>query len=187
MLTGCRPGEAMLATSDQFEADAGFWVKPSGHTKQRKTHRVPLGAAAAELLEQIKAAREETLRRARSNFVFPGQSHGEPLKQLRSTWEDVTEKASLALWRDAKDAKVIALVADLERSLRRTPTVNEIVELGQKAGLKLPPAPHDARIYDLRHTFASVGAGGGLSLQIIGRLLGHTQMRTTMRYAHLCR
>src|SRR5262249_54896022 len=43
----------------------------------------------------------------------------------------------------------------------------------------------DARLYDLRHTFASVGAGGGLSLLIIGRLLGHTQPRTTARYAHL--
>ena len=43
----------------------------------------------------------------------------------------------------------------------------------------------DARLYDLRHTFASVGAGGGLSLHIIGRLLGHSQSRTTQRYAHL--
>jgi len=42
-----------------------------------------------------------------------------------------------------------------------------------------------ARVYDLRHSFASVGAGGGLSLQIIGKLLGHTQVRTTQRYAHL--
>jgi integrase len=43
----------------------------------------------------------------------------------------------------------------------------------------------DARAYDLRHTFASIGAGGGLGLPIIGRLLGHTQARTTQRYAHL--
>jgi integrase len=43
----------------------------------------------------------------------------------------------------------------------------------------------DARVYDLRHSFASVGAGGGLSLPIIGKLLGHTQQRTTQRYAHL--
>jgi integrase len=42
-----------------------------------------------------------------------------------------------------------------------------------------------ARIYDLRHSFASVGAGGGLSLQIIGKLLGHTVARTTEKYAHL--
>jgi integrase len=41
------------------------------------------------------------------------------------------------------------------------------------------------RIYDLRHSFASFGAAGGLSLQIIGKLLGHTQARTTQRYAHL--
>jgi integrase len=44
---------------------------------------------------------------------------------------------------------------------------------------------NDARLYDLRHSFAFIGAGGGLSLPIIGRLLGHTQPRTTQRYAHL--
>ena len=39
--------------------------------------------------------------------------------------------------------------------------------------------------HDLRHSFASVGAGGGLGLPIIGKLLGHTQASTTQRYAHL--
>jgi integrase len=43
--------------------------------------------------------------------------------------------------------------------------------------------PTDARLYDLRHSFASTGAGSGLSLPIIGRLLGHTQPKTTQRYA----
>jgi integrase len=42
-----------------------------------------------------------------------------------------------------------------------------------------------ARAYDLRHTFASVAVGGGLNLPIIGKLLGHTQVRTTQRYAHI--
>ena len=41
------------------------------------------------------------------------------------------------------------------------------------------------RLHDLRHTYASFGAGGGLGLPIIGRLLGHTQSATTARYAHL--
>jgi len=41
------------------------------------------------------------------------------------------------------------------------------------------------RLHDLRHTYASFGAGGGLGLPIIGRLLGHSQPATTARYAHL--
>jgi integrase len=41
------------------------------------------------------------------------------------------------------------------------------------------------RLHDLRHSFASVGAAGGLSLPMIGALLGHSQPITTARYAHL--
>jgi integrase len=43
----------------------------------------------------------------------------------------------------------------------------------------------DVRLHDLRHSFASVGARGGLSLPILGALLGHRNAVTTARYAHL--
>ncbi|RUM43774.1 MAG: integrase [Desulfocapsa sp.] len=43
----------------------------------------------------------------------------------------------------------------------------------------------DVRLHDLRHTFASFGAIGGISLPIIGGLVGHSQPGTTARYAHL--
>lgn len=43
----------------------------------------------------------------------------------------------------------------------------------------------DVRIHDLRHSFASVGAGASLGLPVIGKLLGHSQPATTARYAHL--
>jgi integrase len=41
------------------------------------------------------------------------------------------------------------------------------------------------RLHDLRHTYASFGAGGGLGLPIIGKVFGHTQASTTLRYARL--
>ncbi|MFN0264209.1 tyrosine-type recombinase/integrase [Tepidamorphus sp. 3E244] len=43
----------------------------------------------------------------------------------------------------------------------------------------------DVRIHDLRHSYAAVAASSGLSLPMIGALLGHTQAQTTKRYAHL--
>jgi integrase len=136
MLTGCRPKEAMLATWAQFDAQPGFWIKPSSHTKQRKEHRLPLGEPALQLIADIRVRRGDI---KPDDYVFPGRWPGQPLQQLRGCWEVVCKQAGLT----------------------------------------------DIRIYDLRHTFAATGAGGGLSLPLIGRLLGHTQHRTTQRYAHL--
>lgn len=47
------------------------------------------------------------------------------------------------------------------------------------AGLK------DVRIHDLRHSFASFVVNAGRSLYDVQHLLGHTQVKTTQRYAHL--
>lgn len=52
-------------------------------------------------------------------------------------------------------------------------------EIRARAGL------HDVRIHDLRHTYASNAVSSGMPIQMVGRLLGHTQIQTTMRYAHL--
>ena len=43
----------------------------------------------------------------------------------------------------------------------------------------------DVRLHDLRHSFASVGAGAGMGLQIVGALLGHRDPKTTAQYAHI--
>ena len=41
--------------------------------------------------------------------------------------------------------------------------------------------------HDLRHTFASLALALGEGLPMIGKLLGHTPVQTTARYAHLAR
>ncbi len=144
MLTGARPDEAIKATWDQVELEAGTWTKPAHYTKQRKLHRVPLTPAATELLQQARKAVPEDC-----PYLFPGrltEARGwQPIKQYRSAWGWIRDRAKLE-----PDAE------------GRQP-----------------------RVYDLRHTYAATGAGQGLSLYIIGALLGHTQARTTQRYAHL--
>ena len=49
----------------------------------------------------------------------------------------------------------------------------------QRAGVK------EARLHDLRHSFAAVGAGQGHGLPTVGALLGHAKASTTKRYAHI--
>jgi integrase len=185
MLTGCRPGEAQAATWAEFDREPGIWVKPSAHTKQREEHRIPLTAGALALLELVREARKTAARAKASPYVFPGQKPAQPIKQLRATWDALSAYATVSLWRDAKDQKIAKMVADLEAGLKRRPTVKECRGVAAKVEIELPAGLTDARLYDLRHTFASVGVGGGISLQIIGALLGHTQARTTQRYAHL--
>ena len=63
-------------------------------------------------------------------------------------------------------------LTDLQRPWRR---------IRKRAGLE------DVRIHDLRHSFASRALALGESLTMIGKLLGHTQVQTTARYAHLAR
>lgn len=61
-------------------------------------------------------------------------------------------------------------LVDLQRPWRRIRT---------RAGLE------GVRLHDIRHSYASVAAAGGLSLPMIGKLLGHSSVVTTERYAHL--
>ena len=58
-----------------------------------------------------------------------------------------------------------------------------IEKIWKKVRVKLE-MPH-LRIHDLRHSFAAVGATHGQSLPIIGAILGHREVSTTQRYAHL--
>jgi integrase len=70
-------------------------------------------------------------------------------------------------------------VADQSRPMAPSTTHRWWSLIRAKAGLE------DVRIHDLRHTFASAGVNSGLSLPIIGKLLGHSRLITTERYAHL--
>jgi integrase len=61
--------------------------------------------------------------------------------------------------------------------------VEAITRLGKRR--KITVYKPTVRVHDLRHNFASHLVSNGVSLEVVGKLLGHTQAATTMRYAHI--
>jgi integrase len=167
MLTGARRGEVLGASWEMFDLENGVWTKPSAHTKQRKLHRVPLSGPAIQLLVEMKDAAK---RKAEADgtplnpFVFPG-ANGKPLTDIKRTWVSVCRKAGLATEVEKKnrDGKVVK----------------------SKDGNPVMVWQPTVRIHDIRHSFASILVSAGASLPLIGQMLGHTQVQTTQRYAHL--
>jgi integrase len=121
---------------------------------------------------------------------------------LRLRWDHVDFERGMLFLPDSKtgrkavvlNAIAIQVLGDLER-------IGNYVIAGDNAGTEQEKPRADLkrpwrgitrrarldglRIHDLRHSFASVGAGGGMGLPIVGKLLGHADQATTARYAHL--
>lgn len=130
-------------------------------------------------------------------LLLTGARRGEVLT-LRWSWIDL--ERALAFLPDSKSGqRVLYLSPPAIELLRALPRLegNPFVFCGTKTGACLTDLkrPWDKikkrsnisnlRLHDLRHNFASIGASGGLSLQIIGKLLGHRRTETTARYSHL--
>ena len=167
MLTGARRGEVLGATWDMFDLEGGIWTKPSAHTKQRLIHRVPLSGPALRLLVEIKEASAQGAKSSgtpASPYVFPGLD-GKPLTDIKRSWTTICRKAGLA-----------AQVRKIDRNGR---------PVNGKDGQPTLVWQPNVRIHDLRHSFASILVSAGASLPLIGQMLGHTQVQTTQRYAHL--
>lgn len=96
----------------------------------------------------------------------------------------------------AKTVHLGAAVIDRLKNIEKLED-NEFVIAGKKEGSYLSDLQHpwrrirklakldDVRLHDLRHSFASGGLAVGEGLPMIGKLLGHSQVQTTARYAHL--
>ena len=154
-----------------------------------------------QVLSEVEAEGSETLSAVTAIrlLMLTGCRLGE-VQTLR--WENVDLEAGELRLPDSKTgARMVPLsraAAGVLAALPRNPD-NPWVIAGRKPGSHLTDLQHpwrriraragldDVRIHDLRHSFASRALALGESLPMIGKLLGHTQVQTTARYAHLAR
>lgn len=154
-----------------------------------------LGAAINE------AERNETETSSAINairlLVLTGCRLGEILKL---EWAHVNLKGrELRLPESKTGAKIVHFgdaAAEVLKNIKKV-DANPYVIFGARPGAHLTDLQHpwrrirasagldDVRIHDLRHSFASSALALGEGLPMIGKLLGHTQVQTTARYAHL--
>ncbi|PLU02963.1 tyrosine-type recombinase/integrase [Sinorhizobium medicae] len=169
------------------ETDGLAWdINPNGKTKhvakKKQTTTIdPFAAAALRLL------------------IFTGARLREI---LHLKWQHVDFDRGLLMLPDSKTGKkVIVLNAPALAVLASIDRLGGYVIAGASAatedekpradlkrpweGVRREAGLEDVRIHDLRHNFAAFGAGGGMGLPLIGKLLGHSQPATTARYAHL--
>ena len=121
---------------------------------------------------------------------------------LSLRWDDVDRTAGELRLRDGKTGgRMVPLTPTAAAVLDAIPRVPDSpwVIAGKKPGahlsnvndqwqrLRARAGLEDVRLHDLRHSWASRALALGESLPMIGRLLGHTQIQTTARYAHLAR
>lgn len=197
LMTGARRGEVLGATWDMFDLDSGVWVKPSSHTKQKKLHRVPLSVPALGLLRAIRGGQDPHER-----FVFPGDRAGTHLTDIKKGWASLTAKATVLLWASQPATPAGELVARLQASgtaagqaasgqavarlaAAKLPSLNACQVAAQAEGWTLPSGLEDVRLHDLRHTAASLMVGAGMTLPVVGAMLGHATPAMTARYSHL--
>jgi integrase len=189
-----------------FAVDRGILIdNPARGIRRFKDKRVErflsedelsrLGSAIASLEaeEAITAFAAAAMRL----LLFTGARRGEILA-MRWDWVDF-ERGFIFLPNSKTGKKPVYLSAPALEILAKLPRIegNPFVICGEAekkpmADLKRPWARvckradiSSLRIHDLRHNFASTGAMGGLSLPMIGKLLGHLRTETTARYSHL--
>lgn len=164
-----------------WEPDPSKNSKHAPKPENRRTTISPHAAAALKLLLLLGARLREI---------------------LHLEWSGVDLERGLLFLADSKTGrKSIVLNAPAMQVLGGLPRVGRYVIAGDRAGtadekpradLQRPWALvskraglEGVRLHDLRHSFASVGAGGGAGLPILAKLLGHATVAMTQRYAHL--
>jgi integrase len=89
LLTGARRGELLAAKWTDIDLEASIWAKPASTTKQAALHRVPLSAAAVQLLTELQAQAGDD-----AEWIFPARG-GAHRPHVNQAWIELRKAAKL--------------------------------------------------------------------------------------------
>jgi integrase len=78
ILTIARTGEAIGSAWPEIDLQSAIWTVPGARMKAGREHRVPLSAAALDVLQAVAPLRDD----ATGSWVFPGTQPGRPLSNM---------------------------------------------------------------------------------------------------------
>ena len=176
-------------------------VNPCWKVKRYKEEKRERYLTEEELARLGKVLRESTTEPEAVNCIRLLLLTGCRLGEIQTLkWDYIDYKAGVLRLPDSKTgAKVVPIgeaVFEILKTIEKLDK-NPYVITGRVEGQHLTDMQHPwrrlreragldgLRIHDLRHSFASDALQLGQDLTMIGKLLGHTQVQTTARYAHL--
>lgn len=175
LLTGARLSEIKDAKWEWIDQKSGLLSLPDSKTGKKVIHLSP---AALQILAKIP--------RDKSNpYIIIGGIEKKPLNDAKKPWARI--KSVMAMTILKSDENIAPIIKKLAKELGRDPIYEEIEKEAKKQKILLPTNVFDVRLHDLRHTYASLAVGQGFSLQMVAKLLGHSDTRMTERYAHLAK
>jgi integrase len=175
IFSGARVGEILKLRWDDIDLERGLIFLPDSKTGQKPLIITPPMAAVLTGLPRL----------AGNPYIIAGGNPGTHLVDLERPWRRIRDRTTVNIIRGSDDIGIRELLSELDQETAHKAALSDLDKLATGRGVCLPTGLSDVRLHDLRHTFASYAAGMGHSLQMIGRLLGHTQPATTARYAHL--
>jgi integrase len=195
-IIACASAVFRLAVRRKMRADNPCRNISKNPENRRTRYLTPV--ELARLVAVLEAWPDQISAAAVRLLLLTGARRGE---LLRATWSEFDLLAGL--WIKSREhckngkehrlplsAEAVAVLLSLPRhnssnllfpNSRRRPwaEISCWPEIRKSAGIE------DVRLHDLRHSAASMMVSAGLSLELIGGVLGHSQASTTQRYAHL--